>query len=199
LIKMTEDPMASPSTLPHRSALLCLAGGGFGVAFAARDVGSTTAEEASPMAGAIPPLLLEWSEAWTAEDTERLLALYTPDAHFQDVAAGIDVHGQDELRGSFQAFMDALDGLAVTVEHGFRAGDWAAAEGTFSGTQTGPLGETPPTNRSFTVPFAAIFELQGDRIRRETDYFDLLSMLTQLGVVPASGMPATPTLGTPTP
>ena len=52
-------------------------------------------------------------------------------------------------------------------------------------------------HRFAVLPFVAVFELEGDKIVREADYFDLYSFMSQLGTLP--GAEATPMAGTPTP
>ena len=57
--------------------------------------------------------------------------------------------------------------------------------GVYAGLPTG-------SGQTVTLPGAVIFELEGDRIRREAHYYDAYTLLVQLGVLPAPGMEATP-------
>ena len=42
----------------------------------------------------------------------------------------------------------------------------------------------PATGRSLSVPYADVFEVEGDRITSDRLYFDQVELLTQLGLMP---------------
>jgi predicted ester cyclase len=75
-----------------------------------------------------------------------------------------------------------------TLQSVIEDGDRYAAEGVWTGTQTGPMatpgGELPPTGRALTLPFCTTATRRGDRLASVTVYFDQLAMLAQLGLVP---------------
>ena len=52
------------------------------------------------------------------------------------------------------------------------------------GTHLGPLRGVPPTGRDFRTRMTAFFFFDGERISCERVYFDQVSILTQLGLVP---------------
>jgi hypothetical protein len=43
------------------------------------------------------------------------------------------------------------------------------------------------------VRTVTVFELEGDKIRRSSDYYDVATILGQLGLMPAAGRTGTPT------
>ena len=98
-------------------------------------------------------------------------------------------------RISVAAWLDVNRSFAVACPDGRHTltdvvadGDSAAFEGIWTGTHTGPMagpgGEVPPTGRSVALPFCAVATRRGERIASVTVYFDQLSMLAQLGLVP---------------
>jgi limonene-1,2-epoxide hydrolase len=141
------------------------------------------AQEATPdvTATAIPPLLAAWAAAWTAGDPEQVIAFYTEDAVYIEVPTAIVSEGRDEIRAFVTNNYTAFPSIQVIPHAGFQAEEWAVLEADFAGTSA--------QGASFSVPFAAVFELEGDKIVRETDYFDLNALMTQLD---ASGAAATP-------
>jgi steroid delta-isomerase-like uncharacterized protein len=192
---MAMPPRFSRIPVSRRTALAGLGAGGLGLALASR-IHPADAQEGTPSAtsGTIPPIAQAWAEAWAAEDPDRLVALYTPDSMFEEVAFGEAHLGTDETRAAVEAEFAAFSQIAVTWSSGFQAGNWAAAEGTFAGVYTGQGEGLPPgTGQQFAVRFAVIFELEGDLIRRESDYFDAYTFLIQLGALPAPGAEGTPT------
>jgi ketosteroid isomerase-like protein len=69
------------------------------------------------------------------------------------------------------------------------SGDQAVGEMTYRGTQTGPLvgpaGEIPPTGKSVELRGAAWITIRDGRIARFDGYYDTMSMMVQLGLMPA--------------
>ncbi len=67
-------------------------------------------------------------------------------------------------------------------------GDVAVVRVRFSGTNTGPMatpqGEIPATGRHVSFENCAVVTAAGGRITSWHSYFDQMSMLTQLGIVP---------------
>ena len=88
--------------------------------------------------------------------------------------------------GWFGAFPDAH----VDVRACHFIGDLAVEEGTFTGTQTGPLpsptGDIPPTGRSVAVDYVHVLRfLDGKHVSFDL-LFDRLLMLEQLGLASAA-------------
>lgn len=54
-------------------------------------------------------------------------------------------------------------------------------EGVQIGTHTGPWNGMEPTGRRITVPAAVFYRFEGERMTNETVYFDLTTMMRQLG------------------
>ncbi|WP_185981879.1 ester cyclase [Skermania sp. ID1734] len=97
--------------------------------------------------------------------------------------------GIDALRGLIQAFITAFPDMKLTRRNIWLDGDTAVAEVTFSGTQTGPLatpqGEVPPSGRPVTFPLIDIFTMRSGKVVEHRGYWDNVSFLTQLGLLPA--------------
>lgn len=81
------------------------------------------------------------------------------------------------LRGEFDTFPDAQEGIADMVAEG----DRVAVRHSFRGTQTGPMGPHPPSGRVMAADYLAIYRLADGRIAEAWVEWDNLSGLTQLG------------------
>jgi steroid delta-isomerase-like uncharacterized protein len=136
--------------------------------------GSITAQNASPEAasGSIPPLPAKWAEAWSSHDAEQVVALYAPDAVYEEVPTNSVSQGHDAIRAFVQGTYSTFSDIQVTPRRGFQAENWAVLEGDFAGRSADGV--------PFTVPFVVVMELDGELIRRSTDYFDLNAVLTQI-------------------
>jgi predicted ester cyclase len=57
-------------------------------------------------------------------------------------------------------------------------------EARITGTHSGTFAGIPPTGRQIDVPMAAIFEFDEDRLLCEKVYYDIATILVQIGVLP---------------
>ena len=156
------------------------------------------AQEASPAASptALSPLLAEWLAAFNAGDPDRLLALYTDDALWEEVAIGLEAHGQEQIRAHLERLFTAAPDIAYEATGGFVAGDHAVVEWVVTGTYKADFPGLPPAaGQPFSFRGASVFELADGKIRRYTEYWDAYSFLVQLGAlpVPSAAAPSTPT------
>jgi steroid delta-isomerase-like uncharacterized protein len=181
-------------TLSRRTALRRLGNGGLiaaaGLAASRSFVVAQATPEASP--GAAPPIIQSWFDAWNAHDTPQLVSLYTANGIYEDVPSMQSATGTDQITAFLTAFMQGAGDIMLDLHSAFLSGDWGAAEYLFSGTDQGfiPGGE----GKSFSVRTVTIFQLSADKIAHSSDYYDLYTVLTQLGLTPP---PGTPTSGTP--
>lgn len=151
------------------------------------------AQEASPVASPVtlPPLLTQWLAAFNAGDPERLLALSSDDARWEEVAIGLDAQGPDQIRAHLERLFTAVPDIAYAPTGGFVAGDHAVLEWVVTGTYTADFPGLPPAaGQPFTFRGVSVFALADGKIRRYTEYWDAYAFLVQLGALPAPGTPA---------
>ena len=174
-------------TSSRRGTLRIAAGGAATAVLAVRGLHAAAAQESTPMAGDVPPAVQEWAAAWSEhDDGTRLAALYTDDATHEEVPSGTIFSGPEQIGGYAQSHFAAFPDVALELTSAFAAGDWAAAEWVYGGTYTGSLPGLPPgAGQPFSVRGTAIFELEGEKIRRSASYFDFYTLLVQLEVLPA--------------
>jgi steroid delta-isomerase-like uncharacterized protein len=136
------------------------------------------AQQGTPEAKSIPPLLAAWAEAWSSGDPTQMAALYTEDGVYEEVPTGVVARGPDEITAFIADTYAALPVAQVTPRRGFQVEDWAVMEADFSGESA--------AGASFSIPFLVVFEQEGDKIVRNADYFDLSSFMAQLGAPPTA-------------
>ena len=120
-------------------------------------------------------------------DRESLLALLT-----EDVAHDINQGGRETGRSAFRAFLGRMDrcyrerltDIRISVSADGRHG---AAEYVVHGTYlVADEGLPPAHGQTYVLPGGAFFALQGDRIARVTNCYNLNDWLRQVGApVPA--------------
>lgn len=124
--------------------------------------------------------------AWAEHDLERIDAIFTDEAVYEDVAGGAVRRGKVEIKQLLSAAFAFAPDLRVTLTSLAVSGDTATTEWEIEGTQTGPtgvgsIGELPATGRTFRLRGASILHLQDGRIGRVTDYYDMATFWRQLG------------------
>ncbi len=141
------------------------------------------AQQSTPDAAAsIPPLLMAWAEAWSSGDPAQVAALYAEDGVYEEIPTSVVAQGPDEIEAFVADTFAAVSNVQVTPRTGFQAKKWAVLEADYAGQSAEGV--------AFSVPFVAVFELEGDRIVRSADYFDLNSLMTQLAGAAAEATPA---------
>jgi steroid delta-isomerase-like uncharacterized protein len=61
--------------------------------------------------------------------------------------------------------------------------DYVVTENEWRGTHRGPFFGIPPTGKRARVRACVLWEFRGSRLRAETVYFDLATVLSQIGVL----------------
>ena len=129
-------------------------------------------------------MLEEWAAAWSLHDVEKLLSLCTDDCVYEDVTLRAVNRGKAEVKSFANAVFAAFPDFKIELMSGFTARDWAGAEWTMSGTHKGDLPGIPATGKSFAVRGSTICELKAGKIKRNSDYWDMVTFLKQTGLMP---------------
>lgn len=113
---------------------------------------------------------------------------------YEEEATGRRVTGADEIINAIEPWRRAFPDLDQKVKEIIATGDALVAEVEWSGTHKGPLagpfGTIPATNRYGKTPAVMVVRFDGERVREMRHYFDLLTLLRQIGVAPQIGAPA---------
>ena len=128
-------------------------------------------------------VLEQWAAAWSSNDVEKVLPLFTDNVVYEDVTFGAVNHGRKELhdfaKGTFDAFADLkfeLKSRVVAAD-----GKSGAMEWIWRGRQIKDLPGLPGTNKPFEVRGASIVEFADGKIGRDSDYWDLATYMKQVG------------------
>ena len=88
-----------------------------------------------------------------------------------------------------QGFITAFPDLHFDLMHKVTQGDFVAVSWVGSGTHTGPLATPtgdmlPATNKKAKVPGSTFYQFNGSKVVRSWVYWDMVSLLAQLGLMP---------------
>ena len=126
--------------------------------------------------------------AFNEGDVGRGAALVTQDFELIDVAIGQTFHGPDGLRQWLQSFLTAGPDAKTRILTTIVEGEWVATEHIGTLTHTGPLltpaGEIAPTGRRVELQIAEIYQMKDGKIALLRAYYDVATMMRQLGLMP---------------
>ena len=150
----------------------------------------TTPTEGPMMAqGHAPdPIVAQWAAAWNTADAEAMTSLFAPDAIYEDLAFQVTFTGTEGIAQWVSITAGAIPDAHVEIKDAFRTGDRVAVRWTFTGTPES-VGEVQASGESFSVPVVTLMELDGGRIARVTDAYNLADLLRQIGLPAGSWTP----------
>ena len=179
-------------SLSRRAVFGGAAGAGMAGLLLAAMPDRTRAAQADATA-AVPDLVQEWAAAQTTHDADRFVALCTDDVVHEEVVAGfVPVHGKAALKTYLEGLFAAFPDVTMTPHAGFVTDTWGGAQWTFSGTRTGLTSPVGESERAYSLRGASLWQLEGGKIRRSAGYYDLYTILLQLGVIASSAPAGTP-------
>ena len=131
---------------------------------------------------------------FVAHDWAAYKRQLTPDAVYVEPGTGRTVKGDDAYIEAVRGWVEAFPDMACTVESALGSGDRVVLELTWAGTQTGPLvgplGTIPPTGKYGTVGAVQIVRFENGKVKELHHYFDLMTILRNIGAVPAPRLAA---------
>jgi steroid delta-isomerase-like uncharacterized protein len=129
-------------------------------------------------------VIAEHWAAWSAHDMERVLALFTKDLVYRDVAMGVTNRGEAELRAFGERLFTAFPDITFEVRSSFTNGYRGTAEWIMRGTHLGDMSGVPATGKAIEICGVSVFEFDEDRIRCCSDYWDMARFLRDLDLMP---------------
>jgi predicted ester cyclase len=98
---------------------------------------------------------------------------------------GVEPATPEGLKGAIQMMRTAFPDLKMTVEDVWEIGDKVIARCRYTGTHRGPLGDIPSTGKQIDFEGMDIVRFAGGKCVEHWGINDRMTMLEQLGLVPA--------------
>jgi steroid delta-isomerase-like uncharacterized protein len=133
----------------------------------------------------------ETIECFNAGDWARLRDLHAADCVEEELSTERTLHGFDEMLEAAQGWKRAFPDGRGTVSDCYSDGPVAVLELEWEGTNTGPMdnpdgSHVPATGRSAHVKACQVFEVHDGRVTSTRHYFNLMTIMSQLGVMPGA-------------
>lgn len=157
------------------------------------------AAPAVPIGDAVNKYVADSTAAWASKDVKKAAGLYAEDA----VLAIIGPTGWQEakaadLEKTRSVYFTSFPDLELTYTRVVARGNFAVAEWVFTGTNKGDMMGKKATNKKTGFRGATVLTFTPDgKVKRESNYFDMGTMMGQLGLGP-KGQPVRPAEAKPT-
>jgi steroid delta-isomerase-like uncharacterized protein len=133
-------------------------------------------------------------DAFSKGDWKSYRETLTDGSIYEEEATARRVTGPDEVVRTVEPWLKGFPDCVGRIKDAIGSGDAIVAEIEWTGTQkgalSGPFGSIAATNKQVRVPAVLVLRFEGQKIREARHYFDLLSLLRQLGITPQLGAPA---------
>jgi|LUME01.1.fsa_nt_gb ketosteroid isomerase-like protein len=133
----------------------------------------------------LPTLLFE---SFQAHDLDRWYQALADDfeASYPNARQGLS---KEEALAYNQPFDKAFSDMQFEFSNSATSGDLTYTRWDADATHDGPLAlgpdqVVPPTGKKISLPGVIMVKVRGDKIVREETYWNLVEMLTQLGLMP---------------
>ena len=133
-------------------------------------------------------LVQRYYDCFNRRDFTAYERIFTPDCLIQ--APGVELRGIEGARAFDRVWQTAMPDSKIVNLHKATGDRLVMCENRLKGTHTGPLvtadGTLAASGTPFDEAYTAVFELDGERIKRQTLHFDRLELVKRLGGAPPS-------------
>ena len=137
------------------------------------------------MATDVKKMMGDFLSSMNSHDTNKAVSFWTDDCIYENWAHEIVKHGKKELTDMINSMFVDFPDIKYKQKSSFTAGNWVGVEYIVSGTYThSSMPATPANGKTFSVHAASIIQLRKGKISRQSDYFNLATMLQQVGLMP---------------
>ncbi len=128
---------------------------------------------------------LDMIEAINERDLDALDTVVAPNMVRHSAATpGATIESLDQFKAFLTEDFKAVPDSQVTVDTLLATENMVAIRAIYAGTQTGPMGPFPPSDKKVELPFLGILRIEAGKIVEMWVEWDNLYMLTQLGHFP---------------
>jgi steroid delta-isomerase-like uncharacterized protein len=144
----------------------------------------------SPTTAVSPQALIDAAKApilaYNDKNWDRVRATVTPNFLYDEVGTRRRLQNADDTIVAWKGWAQAFPDSRATFNETLVSGNTVVMDVTWRGTHTGqlqtPKGPVPGTGKPIEIRACIISEISGDKARSQRHYFDMLTLLEQLGL-----------------
>jgi steroid delta-isomerase-like uncharacterized protein len=122
---------------------------------------------------------------------DKIVVAFATDSYLTNVPTGTTLPGSEGYKQFVLFFAEAFPDSMIEVTNAFATEDQVVLEYTGRGTNTGPLhlptGDIPATGRRAELRLCDVTQIRNGKIVSYHTYYDTMTLLLQLGLVPPMG------------
>jgi steroid delta-isomerase-like uncharacterized protein len=131
----------------------------------------------------------DWVEGFNEADWERWGRHLAPDIVYAETGTGRRIEGLEPYLDLCRGWRAALPDVKGTIRNVLASGDTVAQGVLWQGTHTGPMqtpgGTLEASGQRVSVEASLWARFEGDKIQEVHHYLDVLTLLQQVGAMPA--------------
>ena len=124
--------------------------------------------------------------AYNEKKWDKVKASVTAGFVYDEIATGRKVEGADAAIALWKGWAEAFPDSKGTFHGALASGNGVVLELTWKGTHKGPLqtpkGSIPATGKPIEIRACVVAEVAGDKVKLQRHYFDMATLLQQIGV-----------------
>ena len=122
-------------------------------------------------------------------DVDTAMSLLTDDHVSHDHGTGMVMTGIEENRADMENWLSMMSDMKVEILNSVESGNCVAVEMRMTGVNTGELmmpdgTKVPATGKSVEMHGCNVIEFDGEKMSKSTQYYSMMSMMAQLGLMP---------------
>jgi len=132
-------------------------------------------------------LVEEFIKVVNSHNANKIISYFSDDGILENVPLGIATHGKEEITAYTKTMLIDYPDVNFELKSVFGAGDWAGDEWVMTGTfanNTMSKNAVPATGKTFSVRGTSIYKIRNGKFARESNYYDNVSFLQQVGLMP---------------
>ena len=124
----------------------------------------------------------------TSGDIDSAMSVMHDNCVNHDMGTGKVMEGLDENRADMENWTNTFSDMKVEVLNHVESGDTVVTEMKMSGVNTGDMempdgSKIPATGKSIEMNGCQVAKFQDGKIIKATQYYNMMSMMTQLGLM----------------
>lgn len=123
-----------------------------------------------------------------SHDADKIISYFADDGVLENVPLGIANRGKEEITAYTKIMLVDYPDINFELKSVFGTDDWAGDEWVMTGTfanNTMSKNAVPATGKTFAVRGTSIYQVRNGKFSRESNYYDNVSFLQQVGLMPS--------------
>tara|TARA_A100000164_G_scaffold114048_1_gene100397 strand:+ start:1476 stop:1895 length:420 start_codon:yes stop_codon:yes gene_type:complete len=134
-------------------------------------------------------LVTKFFGGMSSGDVDTALSVLHEDCVNTDTATGQVMNGLDENRADMENWLSMFSDMKVEAVNQVESGNMVATEMKMTGVNTGDMqmpdgSKIPATGKSVEMTGCQVSEFKDGKMIRATQYYNMMTMMAQLGLAP---------------